>query len=89
MEAVLLFLGNLILQYQDVIPLWAIAALAFVGSLHLVLPPVQAAVKAIVLATPSKEDDRIYEEVTTSKYYEVFCVVVKWLSGLDLKKKKK
>lgn len=89
MEAVLLFLGGLLEQYVAVLPAWSIAALVFVGSLHLVLPPVQAAVKAIVLATPSKRDDEIYEEVATSKYYEVFCIVVKWLSGLNLKKEKK
>lgn len=89
MEAVLLFLGGLLEQYQAVLPVWSIAVLVFIGSLHLALPPIQMAVQAIVALTPSKKDDEIYQEVITSKYYEVFCVVVKWLSGLDLKKKKK
>lgn len=89
MEAVLLFLGNLLVQYIDVLPSFVVIALVFIGSLHLILPPIQAAVHAIVIATPSKKDDELYSKVVDSKAYGIFVIIVKWLSGLDLKKKKK
>ena len=89
MEAVLLFLGGILEQYAASLPSFVVVILVFIGSLHLILPPVQAALSVIILATPSQKDDEIYKEVTTSKAYGIFIIVIKWLSGLDLKKEKK
>ena len=89
MEAVELFLAGVVAQYAEVLPLWFVGILLFIGSCHVVIPPIQAAVLAVVTATATKKDDEIYAEVIQSKYYIYFVRFVKWTSGLDLSKAKK
>lgn len=89
MEAVEIFLAGVVAQYAEVFPIWAVGILLFIGSLHLVIPPVQKAVEAVILATTTKKDDEIYKEVIESTYWLVFVRFVRWASGLDLSKAKK
>lgn len=85
-------LATVFTQILEVVPLNVLIVLAFIGSLHLVIPAIQTAAKAIVLVTPSKKDDEVYEKVVASKAYVYFVRFVQYLSGLKLdetvKKKK-
>lgn len=74
------------------LPLGVLVVLAFIGSLHLVIPVIQNAVAAIVKLTPSKKDDEKFEEVIASKPYILFVKLVGYIFGLKLSevvKKKK
>lgn len=89
MEAVAVFLSNALVQYAEFVPTWLIAIFAIVGTFHVILVPFQTFVLAVVMATPSKKDDELYEQVTTHKYFAMFKAVIKWVSGIDLDKIKK
>lgn len=89
MEAVADFLAGVLVEYAAVLPDWFISILVIMGTLHAIIPLVMAAIQAIVVATPSKKDDEVYEQVASHKVFVYFKAVVKWVSGLDLDQIKK
>lgn len=82
-------LSALILSIAGILPDWALAILIFIGTLHFAIPPIQAAVEAVIRLTPSKKDDEKYEEIIRSKGYLIAIKVIAYISGLKLKEKKK
>ena len=67
----------------------AIAILLLVGGLRVLFKPVMAALEAIVAYTPSKKDDKLYQDLQESKAYKALRFLVDYIASIKLPQKKK
>lgn len=85
-ETIFEIIKNIVETYGPQYP-WLVTAIAFVGTFRLVVKPVMAAIEQIVKATPTKEDDKVLEEVKQSQAYKWFLFVLDWLTSIKIPKK--
>lgn len=71
------------------LPANAVAILLLVGGLRVLFKPVMAALEAIAIYTPTKKDDKLYQELKESKAYKILRFVVDYIASIKLPEKKK
>ncbi len=66
---------------SDKIPVLATIAL-FMGTLRAFFKPVIAAIGQAVKETPTDRDDKIFDQVTTSKWFKVFAWLLDFFASV-------
>jgi hypothetical protein len=61
--------------------------LMVVGILRLVMKPLMVFIETLVIATPSKLDDDLYQKMIQSELYKAFVFMIDWLASIKLPKK--
>ncbi len=58
-----------------------------IGSLRLLLKPLQGVFQVIVDLTPSQKDNEVFAKVLESKPYKIVAYVLDWLGSIKVPKK--
>jgi hypothetical protein len=78
---------DVILGLFKSLPEWLMVVIMIMGSLRLVVKPVLELVKAIVLITPSKNDDELPAKIEKSGVYKAVIFVLDWFASIKPVKK--
>lgn len=81
-------IAELLIRFVSDYP-WFAGAIGIVGTLRLLVPLIQQAVRIVVGATPSDRDDELAEKVFSSKAWNAFLAIMDWLVSTNTKKLRK